>query len=274
MQISGAMGSIESVQNWFSSAKTEDGKEYVFWTLYSGTEAKAAKILMRNEQTTDKIMSWTLLRDTLVNNSTYGGVFYVFLTTQSKHNTGITAIVSLPPQSMVATGAPAAVSGLPLGIGSLQEYAASIREKIELENRVKELETKKDDAIHPVISGIMNHPQFNPNVIMSVGGQLVNRIMGILESQMTGKTVIAVSGYPDKPEKPQNHSDTEGGQPFDNAEEAEEDDSYDGAVLMSVCNDLADIYPDVAPEIILRKLLNYLILKPENQPLLRSFVGF
>jgi hypothetical protein len=269
MQISGAMGSIEAVQNWFSSAKTEDGKEYVFWTLYSGTEAKAAKILMRNEQTTDKIISWTLLRDTLVNNSTYGGVFYVFLTTQSKHNTGISAVVSLPPQSSpLATGAPAAVSGLPLGIGSLQEYAASIRKEIELENRVKELESKKDETIHPFVGSILNHKDFNPNTLVAVGGNFLNRIMGLIENQMTGKPVIAVSGYPDNPET---HSDTEGGQPFHNEEE---DDSYDGAVLMSVCDDLADIYPDVAPEIILRKLLNYLIQKPENQPLLRSFVGF
>jgi hypothetical protein len=261
MQISGAITSFDSV-------KTEDGKEYVFWSLYSGTEAKASNQLLRNENTTDKISSWTLLQQQLSSRATYGGVFYVFLTTQAKHNTGFGSIVCLNPQSMVATGAPAAVSGLPLGIGSLQEYETRIRKEIELENRVKELEGKKDEAVHPVISGILNHPQFNPNVIMSVGGQVINRIMGLIESQMTGKPVIAVSGYPEKPEK---HSDTEGGQPFDNAED---DDSYDGAVLMSVCDDLADIYPDVAPEIILRKLLNYLILKPDNQQLLRSFVGF
>lgn len=259
-----ALSTIAHVKSWFFAA----GDEFVFWSLYKGTEAKGNPIL-RNNASESKEKSWELLRDMLEQNAVYGGIFFVHITTKEKGNVGYAQIVSLASQSQSQQTQPQQpyINGIGGGIGEIEK---NIREKLELEYRIKELE--KSSKLEGYIGAIIQHPNFDPNTVSQIAGGLIGKLIGLVDAIVPKKTpsVVGIAGVPTvqkqpiQPIQPQKKE----------VEEQEVQKEYDPDKLVYVCDTLGEIYPDVAPENILETLANYIKDNPMYAPMLRRMVGF
>ena len=259
MQQDGAITNIDDLGEYF----TDCGAKYVYWTAY---RADGKTILLRNESTEDKNDSWDLLKRTLLKNSKNGGKFFLHITNVAKGSGGYQPEVVLPPQNLPqqAGQGGSAISGLPLGIGSLTEYGDRLKKEWEMEARIKELE-KKDDSVNPYIGAMLAHPTFKVGDVLNFGHRLVGILERVSGLQMpNGATAIGIAGL-------NNHYDltkttTTDEKTNDTNDEAEVI-TYDGEALGDVCDELRAIDPTLEPENFLLGMMDFLKENPHMKGL-------
>ncbi len=246
MQQSGAIARMEDLEAWFNNC----GDKMTYWTLYRGQDTKGG-IILRNEHTETKDESIKMLKSTLTGQSVYGGTFFCFVPTTKGGSNGFSTVIVLPPQAQTATmGGAASINGipnggLPLGIGSLDDYERRLKKEWELEQKIKDLERKSD--VNPYIGALMEHPTFDAKLathgVMGLANSLVEigrKMAGLPPSVPMQRPPI--NGLP-KSEK----SDTE-------------DDvlEVNGALLNQGVTELADIFPNEKPEVLILAICSYL----------------
>lgn len=112
----GAITSIDRLKSWFNS------NGLPFFTLrYEG--ANNERIIMRNDAIEDMGKAWELLEDQVTAQADVGRArLVVFVYKKGGHNNGIYTNIDLRPGYAPTGMQPAAVAGLPGGMGSITEY--------------------------------------------------------------------------------------------------------------------------------------------------------
>jgi hypothetical protein len=268
-QQDGAYTNIDDFEQFFRDC----GEKYVYWTAY---RADGKTILLRNESTEDKNESWELLKRTLVKNSNYGGKFPMHITNAAKGAGGFQPLVILPPQNtgQAQQNGGSQINGLPLGIGNLDEYTRNLKEKWDLEARLKELENKKEDKMPAFVGAIMNHPTFNATTFANNSFNFGHRLLGMMERaggfNMPSPTAIGIGGYDptaqaatDETKNRTHHEIKEDG-------DGEEEVIYDGDKLADVCDTIAEIDNSESPVTFLLAMSDYLKENPSMMQMIKG----
>lgn len=277
MARNGAVNSFSDLKVWFDAT----GENKPFWTLYSGTDTKG-RVIMRNEHTEDKKASWELLENVLTGQSRYGGLFYCFIASSKAGSNGFGTEISLLPVEQNGGAAAAQINGLggggyglPLGVGSLEQYKAQIQKEFELEQRIKDLEKEKDkdeNTLNPYIGAFLNHQTFDAKYATA---GLFNVVNGLIEigKKVAGVNVppsvlqpvsAAIAGLPSQPN---------GNDESDDDDDETETIQIDGELLSRSCSETAALI-DERPEIVYLALNAYLdenrgmlsMILPQLQP--------
>jgi len=173
------ISNLDALRTWFEL--NQNGKEpKPYFTLWSGREALAGKLILRNEEVGDGEKSWELLEDMITLHSDGGGTFRVFLTSKPGYNIGVTTIVRMPsPVGSQVAGINGASTGN-FGIyGSAKEM---IDAEIERRMEVYELKRKLEDMMESNQAGmgaidqfkqLMEYPAFS-NLIQAFGMKMMN----------------------------------------------------------------------------------------------------
>jgi hypothetical protein len=273
MQRSGAICDIKDLQVWFNAC----GEKMMYWTLYNGTDTKG-KLILRNEHTDEKKASWELLEKVLIGQSRYGGIFYVFVPSTKAGSNGFGTEITLSPQQQeggaVAINGLGGGYGLPLGVGSLEQYRAQIQKEFELEQRIKDLEKEKDKdetTINPYIGAFLNHQTFDAKYATA---GLFNVVNGLIE---IGKKVAGVDIPPSVAQPVSASIAGLPSQPNGNDESDDDDETetiqIDGELLSRACSETAALI-DERPEVVYLALNAYLdenrgmlgMILPQLQP--------
>lgn len=169
MKVDGFTTTVEALERWFDLANSQT-KKHPYFTLYRGYEAKADRIIYRNEEISEPDKAWALLEEIVQAHADGGGSFRVFLTDKPGGNTGLSTLVKLPSQN--APSAPAGIAGPAAGgggfgiYGNMKEYMEAEIERrqteYELKRKIEDLEADQSarvGAIDRFVENLIERPE-------------------------------------------------------------------------------------------------------------------
>lgn len=147
MRYDSYLSKIEDLEIWFQINNTGDtgGKlSRPYFTVYRGTEAKADRIIYRNEEISDKSEAWEMLERIITAHSDGGGIFRVLIVHEPKHNVGLTTILKVPnPNPMTAQGIHG--TGQTGNFGIYGSFREALETELARERKLMEMERELDD---------------------------------------------------------------------------------------------------------------------------------
>jgi hypothetical protein len=179
--------SIDDLISWILSLQKQDAN-FVYWTLYSGSEVVSAKALLRNAVITVASDSNALLVDTIRRYGKLGGDFTVFMTDKEKNNTGFKANLLLLPESQQVQSGNLGIHGLP----SIQAVQETIQDKVliaTLQHQIQALNAAPTSVSENFIGRIMGLADKAPEKALELGAGIFHRILGLAEKGFWGDII-------------------------------------------------------------------------------------
>lgn len=156
------LSSIKSVQTWFESMQHTDEEKLPFWTLYSGLTGKVRVGI--NYHIDDPAKSWELLEKNLNLYEPLGGIFEIYITSKSRGNNGLLAVLDLPSQSNQPNQNKWNIGSLPdPAKETLQSEITNLKLEMLKFKYESEIEALKKDrkGINGFIQTIVEHPTWD-----------------------------------------------------------------------------------------------------------------
>ncbi len=237
------ISNLDALRIWFDL--NQNGKEpKPYFTLWSGREALAGKLILRNEEVGDAEKSWELLEDMVSLHSDGGGTFRVYLTSKPGYNIGVTTIVRMPSPSGAQMAGINGASAGNFGIyGSAKEMIdAEIQRRMEVYELKRELEDVRTQQ-----AGVGAIDQFKELMEFPAFSNLI---------QAFGMKIMNLQPAPPPPPAPYaagNASDSIAGA---------EAQGYDYDVVEPALDKIRRVFPDV--EVTIDSLANWIIANPDQ----------
>jgi hypothetical protein len=255
VKLDGFISNIEALERWFELANSQPTKRPYF-TLYRGYEAKADRVIYRNEEIAEPEKAWELLEEVLTAHSDGGGSFRVYLTDKPGGNTGLSTFVKLPgttaaPQAGIAGHATGA--GMWGIYGNMKEYLDAEIERrqteYELKRQIEDLQADRDARIGTVdrfLENLIDRPELY-QLLQGLGMKAIGAL---------GAGAGTAARPPQQPARTAGH------------DQAEAADGYDYERIEPALDQLRTVFDD--PEDLIEKFARFSAANPDQAHYLKA----
>jgi hypothetical protein len=184
----GAIQTFEDLEKWFMQIGNTK------WTIFRGDPVKRNYVYQQSDAEMQIEESWELLREMLEMNAVNGHYFNILVDNGSSR--GFRVYFSMPQQTGRSTSS-SGIGSIP-GVGSTQDYInGQIEQKMriyDLQRQVEDLQAAEEAKLNwtdRIIDAVVNHPNFDPNVLVQIGSSFI----GALMPKAPAGASVGISGF-------------------------------------------------------------------------------